>query len=184
MVLRPLSTRTKITGRRGMVNALGTSKMIQMMPRCLHMFSRGLLSPRMPGMQPWERRGLRGSFAACPLPNFPRVFASGAAPMPEDFASSSGEDLGPFEGPEKLLELWFAAGRDQKSPTSLRNIPNARWQECLDSVNCKILSTISNEHVTAFLLSESSMFVFDEKVYIKTCGTTTLLKCIPVLARL
>jgi S-adenosylmethionine decarboxylase len=99
--------------------------------------------------------------------------------MPDDFASDE-----PFEGPEKLLELWFAAGEGQHTAKSLRDVSEVRWQECLDSVNCKILSTIKNEHVTAFLLSESSMFVFDDKVYIKTCGTTTLLKCIPVRAHL
>jgi S-adenosylmethionine decarboxylase len=45
----------------------------------------------------------------------------------------------------------------------------------LDRVNCKVLSIIKSEHVDAYLLSESSMFVFPHKVILKTCGTTTLL---------
>jgi S-adenosylmethionine decarboxylase len=49
------------------------------------------------------------------------------------------------------------------------------WKEMLDLVNCKVLSVIESEHVDAYLLSESSMFVFPHKVVLKTCGTTTLL---------
>lgn len=49
----------------------------------------------------------------------------------------------------------------------------------LDLVNCKVLSIIESEHVDAYLLSESSMFVFPHKIILKTCGTTTLLSGLP-----
>ena len=49
----------------------------------------------------------------------------------------------------------------------------------LELVNCKILSVVEAEHVDAYLLSESSMFIFPHKLILKTCGTTTLLSGLP-----
>lgn len=83
-----------------------------------------------------------------------------------------------FEGPEKLLELWFAARTDE-DVKSLRTVQRSVWEEVLELVHCSILSVISNGSITAYLLSESSFFVFDEKVILKTCGTTTLLGAVP-----
>lgn len=97
---------------------------------------------------------------------------------------------GPFEGPEKLLELWFAPNVDalpecQRAMAErgvrlggrlgLRRVPKSTWEGMLDLVKCKILSVETSAEVDAYLLSESSMFVYPHKLILKTCGTTTLL---------
>ncbi|KAK3370521.1 S-adenosylmethionine decarboxylase [Podospora didyma] len=84
-----------------------------------------------------------------------------------------------FEGPEKLLEVWFSPSAKSLPPgvkeNGLKAVNPSTWEEMLDLVNCKVLSIIKSEHVDAYLLSESSMFVFPHKIILKTCGTTTLL---------
>lgn len=84
-----------------------------------------------------------------------------------------------FEGPEKLLEVWFASAPDALpagvKTGGLKAVPIDTWKEMLSLVNCKVLSIIESENIDAYLLSESSMFVFPHKLILKTCGTTTLL---------
>eukprot|EP01088_Endostelium_zonatum_P019933 TRINITY_DN7118_c0_g2_i1.p1 TRINITY_DN7118_c0_g2~~TRINITY_DN7118_c0_g2_i1.p1 ORF type:complete len:424 (-),score=82.61 TRINITY_DN7118_c0_g2_i1:139-1410(-) len=99
----------------------------------------------------------------------------------------------PFEGPEKLLELWFDPGTRWKKQIKraakmgnskpavygLRTIPRSTWEEVLGIVKCKIINVISNDYLDSYLLSESSMFVWNTKIIVKTCGTTTTLYAIP-----
>jgi S-adenosylmethionine decarboxylase len=84
-----------------------------------------------------------------------------------------------FEGPEKLLEVWFAPDADSlppgAKPDGLKSVSADTWVTMLDMVNCKILSVLESDAVDAYLLSESSLFVFHHKLILKTCGTTTLL---------
>ena len=86
-------------------------------------------------------------------------------------------------GPEKLLEVWFCASPSAlpaaTAPNGLRIVPAQVWKDMLDLVNCKVLSVVESEHIDAYLLSESSMFVFPHKLILKTCGTTTLLSGLP-----
>ena len=88
-----------------------------------------------------------------------------------------------FEGPEKLLEVWFSASPASlpaaTAPAGLKIVSSETWKSVLDLVNCKVLSIVESENVDAYLLSESSMFVFPHKLILKTCGTTTLLRGLP-----
>ncbi|KAL1970843.1 hypothetical protein VTN77DRAFT_2677 [Rasamsonia byssochlamydoides] len=88
-----------------------------------------------------------------------------------------------FEGPEKLLEVWFGPSPQNllgsTEPRGLKAVPVEIWKDMLDLVNCKVLSIVESEDVDAYLLSESSMFVWPHKLILKTCGTTTLLSGLP-----
>ncbi|KAI9740538.1 MAG: spermidine resistance protein [Cirrosporium novae-zelandiae] len=88
-----------------------------------------------------------------------------------------------FEGPEKLLEVWFSPSADalpaSAAKTGLKAVSAESWKDMLDLVNCKVLSIVESDDVDAYLLSESSMFVFPHKLILKTCGTTTLLSGLP-----
>lgn len=80
-------------------------------------------------------------------------------------SSSIDEDStsGPFEGPEKLLEIWFAptpptvndddGAHDAASArTGLRTVPRAVWEDMLDIVKCKVLSVVVGREMDAYLL--------------------------------
>ncbi|KAI3404900.2 SPE2 [Candida oxycetoniae] len=90
-----------------------------------------------------------------------------------------------FEGPEKLLEIWFWKSEfDLPSGAAIdgmRSVPMSTWVDILDLVSCKILSMKSCKFMDAYLLSESSLFVFPHKIILKTCGTTTTLACLDKL---
>lgn len=65
----------------------------------------------------------------------------------------------PFEGPEKLLEIWFSPTADDlQKPEShsaklgLRTVDRKVWEEMLDIVKCKVLSMIEGAEVDAYLL--------------------------------
>ena len=88
-----------------------------------------------------------------------------------------------FEGPEKLLEVWFSpspqALEKDGNILGLKAVSADVWKTMLDLVNCQVLSILESDDVDAYLLSESSMFVFPHKLILKTCGTTTLLCGLP-----
>lgn len=110
--------------------------------------------------------------------------------MGDSFDCITDDDGHPyFEGPEKLLEVWFkpgpsadreasVRGPEATKPDSrwgLRTVDRKVWEEMLDLVHCQILNSVSNDYLDSFVLSESSMFVWNTKLILKTCGTTTLL---------
>jgi len=90
-------------------------------------------------------------------------------------------EIPPFEGPEKKIEVDFVLS--PHLPEGLRKVSVDDWKILLAEINCSILSVIENEYCDAYILSESSLFVYSSKVIIKTCGQITLLKCLPYLLK-
>lgn len=79
-----------------------------------------------------------------------------------------------FEGSEKKIEIVIEGA-------NLLEIKNDYWHKIVESCHAQILSMISNERCKAFLLSESSLFVWSDRVVMITCGKTVLLNSILML---
>lgn len=122
------------------------------------------------------------------LPVVPEVSSSLTTLSINHEATVDLDSTNAFEGPEKLLEVWFTPSPEllpgSTQPDGLKAVSEDTWKAMLDIVRCKVLSIVRNEHVDAYLLSESSMFVFPHKLILKTCGTTTLLSGLPRLLRI
>jgi S-adenosylmethionine decarboxylase len=100
---------------------------------------------------------------------FPVEAAKDRAPSPE---------LDVFEGPEKKLEIFFRpnAASDARG---FRRHGKETWSDVLSDAHVTILHVVGNDEFDAYLLSESSLFVYPTKLILKTCGTTTLLLVLP-----
>jgi len=101
------------------------------------------------------------------------------------------EYTGQFEGPEKTLEVCFRRKDGQLHDASrpyqkagMRLLLREDLDLICERARCSILSMVSNQYVDAYVLSESSLFVYNYMVTIKTCGTTTLLRCLALLIEL
>lgn len=77
-----------------------------------------------------------------------------------------------FEGSEKKVEILFKA-----NSVALWRDLNV-WTRVVAHANATILSTIRNDKVIAYLLSESSLFVYEDRLVMITCGTTTLINAV------
>ncbi|UCD90075.1 MAG: hypothetical protein JSW04_01140 [Desulfobacterales bacterium] len=79
-----------------------------------------------------------------------------------------------FEGPEKKLEIILYSPQ-----FGIRNNDDGRWNKIVKASQADIISKRSTEHLDAYILSESSLFVWDDRILIITCGQTTLISAIP-----
>jgi S-adenosylmethionine decarboxylase len=124
------------------------------------------------------------------------------------FSWADREYTGMFEGPEKTLEIVFRRIEDEHYDTSigevegvpphsansvddgiiprvgLRRLERADFDLICGRARCTILSCISNRYMDAYVLSESSLFIYPYMLVLKTCGTTTLLRCIATVIEL
>ena len=78
-----------------------------------------------------------------------------------------------FEGTEKKVELVT-----DPSLRSLRELGEEFWADVARRAGATVLSKIDNGHCDAYLLSESSLFVFDHKMLMITCGRTRLTEAV------
>ena len=74
-----------------------------------------------------------------------------------------------FEGPEKKLELVVTPDSG-----SLRALGERVWLRVIEAAGAQVLSALHTEQCDAYLLSESSLFVYDDWFVLITCGQTTL----------
>lgn len=85
-----------------------------------------------------------------------------------------------FEGSEKRVEIDF--NFSAASPANgLRALSRSQLDELMTLAACTIVSSRTNEELDAYVLSESSLFVYPTKWVLKTCGTTKLLNAVPRL---
>lgn len=91
-----------------------------------------------------------------------------------------------FEGFEKRLEISFFRPGIFHDPEGkgLRALTKSQLDEILTPAQCTIVSSLSNDEVDSYVLSESSLFVYPYKIIIKTCGTTKLLLSIPPVLKM
>lgn len=74
-----------------------------------------------------------------------------------------------FEGSEKKVEVVV-----NHTFPSLRSLGQDFWAGVVSKANATLLSFMSNASCDAYLLSESSLFVWDHRFLMLTCGITTL----------
>ncbi|WP_413700374.1 hypothetical protein ACLKMH_00155 [Psychromonas sp. KJ10-10] len=71
-----------------------------------------------------------------------------------------------YEGSEKRLEI--------TSSLNLLEFEYDFWSTMVEQAGAYIISNIENNEVKAFLLSESSLFVWKHRLLLITCGETNL----------
>jgi len=122
----------------------------------------------------------------------------------DDGSGDIREYTGVFEGPEKTLEVCFrkidcfsnesaitsgemTADAAEGSPSrriGLRQLSRDDLDRICARARCTIMSSVSNQYLDAYVLSESSLFIYPYMLVLKTCGTTTLLRCMAILINL
>ena len=79
-----------------------------------------------------------------------------------------------FEGAEKKAQIQI----DIQKISLLNDVNDQFWQALVQCCKAQILSSINNAQCKAFLLSESSLFVWHDRLLILTCGETQLVNSI------
>lgn len=78
-----------------------------------------------------------------------------------------------FEGSEKRLEIDFVV--DAQCPMGLRSMDRVQLDQLMELTRCSIISSSQTTELDAYVLSESSLFIFRDTFILKTCGRTCIL---------
>ena len=79
----------------------------------------------------------------------------------------------PFEASEKKLEIILAP-----QALSLRDYDDGFYRKLCRKAGARILSTYSHSFCNSYVLSESSLFVWDHRLLLLTCGHTSLINAL------
>jgi len=103
---------------------------------------------------------------------------SGSSESGEMTVTESLQEEDVYEGVEKKLILIYSGARN----VSIRKaIKEEVWNKVVKAVDAEVLSVMRGDNVDAYLLSESSLFVFNDRIYLKTCGTTRIFNSVKVI---
>ncbi|VDM30208.1 unnamed protein product [Hydatigera taeniaeformis] len=90
-----------------------------------------------------------------------------------------------YEGTEKLLEVWFFYDEDRFplrcAHPDLRKLKRAQIDQLLKMACCEIVAECHNNRQFSFVLSESSLFITQNRIILKTCGQTKILQSLKPL---
>jgi S-adenosylmethionine decarboxylase len=84
-----------------------------------------------------------------------------------------------FEGPEKKLEIILFAPQ-----AGLRSNLDEQWNRVVEASRAAVISGISTDDLDAYLLSESSLFVWEDRILMITCGKTALIHAVPEILKI
>lgn len=84
-----------------------------------------------------------------------------------------------FEGSEKKLEIILFSPQ-----LGLRADSDGRWERVARAGRAEIISKKSNNYLDAYILSESSLFVWEDRVLMITCGQTSLINAVPEILKI
>ena len=105
-----------------------------------------------------------------------------------DFLLGDGRESPPQASPAPSASASASASTSASGPPSpsargLRGLSRAQIDELCAAAKCTVISSASNAFFDAYVLSESSLFVYPSKIVLKTCGTTTLLVAVEPLLK-
>ncbi|MCL1076854.1 adenosylmethionine decarboxylase [Parashewanella spongiae] len=78
-----------------------------------------------------------------------------------------------YEASEKKVEIIVSQNSD-----SLRDYSVSFWKHIVEQANAEVLSVTTNECCDAYILSESSLFVWEDRFLMLTCGNTELINSV------